>query len=439
MAGTGFAWPAKRSERSLKVTVRWGYLGGERYLPLNILRWWAKGAIKPPMPSAFFQFYCPTKIVFNPGIAKDFGAELSALSLSRALIVTDKMLKEIGLIDPVIEGLKGAGVEVAGIFSDVPPNSELGVARRCADLALEKEADGLIAIGGGSVIDSAKVADILFTHGGDLVADYSGAETLPGPLKPLVAIPTTAGTGSEVTHAAVILDEKNHTKLSFVDRNLAPHLAVLDPELTLKLPPKLTAATAMDAMTHAIESYTSIQANPISEAFAARAIPMIRQNILKTVLHGEDLEGRGALLAASMMAGIAFDHALVGIVHGMAHATGGLVGIHHGTANSIFLPWGMEYNLETSAERYADIAGFLGIKADGGGAEAMARKAIEVVKRLRVQLYEACGLPYRLRDAGVGEDLLEAIAEGAVNDGTSFYNPREVVKEQVLEQVKKAY
>lgn len=391
------------------------------------------------MSSGFFQFYCPTKIVFNPGIAKDFSAELSVFSLSRVLVITDKMLLDLGVVKPVLEGLKNAGVEVATIFSDVPANSELKVIQRCADEAIRKEVDGTIAVGGGSVIDTAKGVNILLTHGGDLVNDYSGAETLPGPLKPLIAIPTTAGTGSEVTHAAVILDAESHTKLSFVDRNLAPHLAVLDPELTIGLPPKLTAATAMDALTHAIECYTSIQSNPISEAFAAKAIPLIRKNIMKAVLHGEDIEARGGLLTAATIAGIAFDHAMVGCVHGMAHATGGLVGIHHGTANSIFLPWGMEYNIEVCTGKYAEIAELLGVKTEGLSAEAAARKGIEAIKRLREELYQACGLPYRLKDAGVKEDLLEAIAEGAVNDGTSFYNPREVVKELILEQVKKAY
>lgn len=391
------------------------------------------------MPQAFFQFHCPTKIISCAGIAREFTAELEALGLTKVLIVTDKMLTELKIIDPVLEGLKNAGVQVRGIYSEVPPNSELKAVKRCADEAARLDVDGFIAIGGGSVLDTAKGAAILFTHGGDLVRDYSGAETLPGPLRPVVAIPTTAGTGSEVTRAAVILDEETHTKLSFVDRHLGPALAVLDPELTVGLPPKLTAATAMDALTHAIESFTSIQANPFSEAMAAKAIPLIRQNILKAVLHGEDLEARGELLTAATMAGIAFDHAMVGVVHGMAHATGGLVGVHHGTANSIFLPWGMEYNLTVCADKYAQIAGLLGVKTAGLSDEAAARKGIEAVLRLREELNQACGLPYRLRDAGVSEDQLEAIAEGAVNDGTSFYNPREVEKEQVFEAVKKAY
>lgn len=387
----------------------------------------------------FYQFNCATRIVFNNGLSRDFGAELALLNPARIFVVTDKILKDLKIIDPILEGVKRAGIEIVSVFAEVPSNSELGLIKRVADQARRCEADSILAIGGGSVIDTAKVVDILLTHEGDLVADYSGAQTLPGPLKPLIAIPTTAGTGSEVSTCAVILDEKTHTKLSFVDRHLAPHLAILDPELTTSMPPKLTAATAMDAMTHAIESYTSLQANPVSRAFSAMAIPLIRKNLMTSVLHGENLDARGALLTAATMAGIAFDHAMVGVVHGMAHATGGLTGIHHGTANSIFLPWGMEYNLEVSSERYAEIAEFLGVRKRGMDNNEAAQAAINSIKRLREDLHHACGLPTRLSDAGVSENLLEAIAEGAVNDGTSFYNPREVVKEAVLEQVKKAY
>ena len=391
------------------------------------------------MSQNFFQFYCPTKLVFNPGISKDISAELSVYSLSKVFIITDKMLLDLGVVAPILEGLKGAGVEVAGIFKDVPPNSEIKVIQRAADEAIRSEADGVIAIGGGSVLDTAKGVDILLTHGGDLVNDYSGAETLPGPLKPLIAIPTTAGTGSEVTHVAVILDEATHNKLSFVDRNLAPHLAVLDPELTVGLPPKLTAATAMDALTHSIESMTSIQANPVSDAFAARAIPLICENILKAVKNGKDIDARGALMTAATMAGVAFDHAMVGIIHGMSHSAGALAPVHHGTANSIFLPWGMEYNFEPCVKKYAEIASLMGVPVSGLSDEARARKAIEYILQLRLNLHQECGLAYRLRDSGVREDQLDDIAEGAVNDGTSFYNPREVVKEEVLKQVKNAY
>ncbi len=389
--------------------------------------------------SDFFQFYCPTKLVFHPGISKDFSVELAPYALTKVQVITDAMLVKVGLVQPIVEGLKNAGIEVVSLFDRVPPNSELKIIQECADEAIQKEVDGIIAIGGGSVIDTAKCVDILLTYGGDLVNDYSGAETLAGPLKPLIAIPTTAGTGSEVTHAAVILDASTHTKLSFVDRNLAPHLAILDPELTFGLPAKLTAATAMDALTHAIECMTSVQANPISEALASHIIPLIRQNIVKAVLHGEDIEARSALMTAATLAGIAFDHSMVGVVHGMSHAAGGLAGVHHGLANSIFLPWGMEYNFEKCVEKYAKVATLLGVNRGSLSDAELAKKGIESIKRLRSELKQACGMAENLSEAGVSENLLEAIAEGAVNDGTSFYNPREVIKEDLLPFIQKAF
>lgn len=394
----------------------------------------------------FYQFHCSTRVLFQNGLARDFSAELSSLNLSRLSIVTDTALRDLNLIDPILEGVKKSGVEIVGLFSEVPSNSELEVVKRCAEGAIRNNADGFLAIGGGSVIDTAKTANILLSYGGDLVSDYSGAQTLPGPLKPLIAIPTTAGTGSEVSSAAVILDKKHQTKLSFVDHHLAPTLAILDPELTVSLPPRLTAATAMDALTHAIESYTSPQASDFSRALSRQAIPLIRKHLVRAILHGDDLEARGALLTAATLAGIAFDQAMVGVVHGMAHAAGGLFEIHHGTANSIFLPWGMEYNLEVAGDSYAEIGELLGVRKSGPALRRpgmkkreAARAAIEAVKRLRREIYRACGLPFRLRDVGVKEDQLESIAEAAVQDGTSFYNPREVVKEEVLKEIRKAF
>ncbi|OGQ29424.1 MAG: hypothetical protein A3I75_06430 [Deltaproteobacteria bacterium RIFCSPLOWO2_02_FULL_50_16] len=388
----------------------------------------------------FFQYQCPTKIVYGVGLSRDFSAELAGLPLKKLVVITDRVLERLKVIDPIIEGVKNAGVEILEIYTDVPPNSEVKTVKKCAEMAARHHADGILAIGGGSVIDTAKAANIVFTHGGDLVGDYSGTQTITSPLKPLIVIPTTAGTGSEVTQAAVILDQQTHTKLSFVDHYLYPTLAILDPEVTVSMPPQITAATGMDALTHAIEACVGIQSNPISDGFAMKAISLVRHHLVTAVKDGGNLEARGGMLTAAVMAGIAFDHSLVGVVHGMAHAAGGLTGLHHGTANSIFLPWGMEYNLETCPEKFAEVANYLGVKKEG-------RAAIQEVQRLQKELHEACGLPMTLKEAGIDaglslkglEYMLEAIAEGAVNDGTSFYNPREVVKEEVLVQVRKAY
>jgi len=387
----------------------------------------------------FYQFHLNTKILFQPGIAKDFGNELSQLPAKRYLLVADPYFVQSGVAAEIAKGVEAAEFEVVGIFSDIPPNSEVQVVKACIALAQSKQAEGLIVLGGGSAIDTAKAANIVLTLGGDLVEDHSGSQTIPHALKPLIAIPTTAGTGSEVTSSAVIFDEGSQRKLSFNDAFIRPHLALLDPELTLSVPAKATAMTGMDALTHSIESITSVQANPMSDALAKQAIPRILEFLPKAVQHGEDLEARSEMMIAANMAGIAFDHAMVGVVHSMSHATGGIAHVPHGMANSIFLPYGMEYNLEVSADRYAEIAKLMGVDVSGMDVNTAARAAIDAVRGLRQKLKQGSGLPDRLRDAGVKETQLEEIARSAVEDGTSFFNPREVVFEEVLKKIREAY
>jgi len=238
---------------------------------------------------------------------------------------------------------------------------------------------------------------------------------------------------------AVIYDETNKEKLAFPDKFLLPNLAVLDPEMTISLPPKMTAGTGMDALTHALEAYVGIQASPISDAFAAGAIELIVNNLPRATENGNDIEARGAMLIASTMAGISFSHSMVGCVHGMAHATGGLFRVPHGIANGIYLPSGMEYNFEEIKTKLARLAPVMGESTAGLSEEKAARKAIDAVNTLREKLNRLGALPLRLRDVGVPEDGLADIAEGALNDGTSFYNPREVDPEALLPYIKKAY
>lgn len=387
----------------------------------------------------FFEFYNPTKVVYGAGIALDLKPELDLLGVGKYFIVSDKVISDLGLVKKVEDGLTSAGIKVTGEFLDVPPNSEVKTVNACAKQAKASGAEGLIAIGGGSVIDTAKAANILICEGGDLVEDHSGAQTLTRPLKPLIVIPTTAGTGSEVTIIAVIYDEESSVKMSFADKFLLPILAVLDPEMTVSMPPTLTASTAMDALTHAIEAYVGLQWSPISDAFAVGAIELVFNNIVKATENGDDLEARGALLVASNMAGISFSHSMVGCVHGMAHTVGGLYHVPHGVANAILLPHGMEYNFEEVKEKYARLAPVMGEDVAGLSVDDAARKSIEAVRKLTSKLNEMGALPLRLREVGVPEDGLPEVAEGTVMDGTCFYNPREVVAEEILVHLKKAY
>jgi alcohol dehydrogenase class IV len=238
---------------------------------------------------------------------------------------------------------------------------------------------------------------------------------------------------------SVIYDEDNKEKLAFVDKYLLPNLAVLDPEMTLSLPPKMTAATGMDALTHAVEAYLGTQTSPVSDAFALGAVELIMKHLVNATKDGNDVEARGGQLIASTMAGIAFTHSMVGCIHGMAHAAGALYRVPHGVANGILLPFGLEYNFEEIKERLARLAPVMGEDATGLSEEEAARLAIQAVRKLSAELNELGALPLRLRDVGVPEDGLVAIAEGALNDGTSFYNPREMDAEELLPYLQNAY
>ncbi len=387
----------------------------------------------------FYQFQHPTKMIYGERLASDFSHELEGMNAKKYFMVSDPVINDLGLLKEIKEGMEQGGITITGRFLDVPQDASIEAVEAISKQATETGAEGLIAVGGGSVIDATKAANFTFSHGGDFIEDYSGAGTLTEPLKPFVVIPTTAGTGSENTLVAIIYDTKNKVKLAFSDSYLLPDLAVLDPMMTKSLPPGLTASTGMDALTHAIESYVGIDTSPHSEALAVAAIELISKNLARSTEDGDDLEARGAMLIASNMAGTSFSHSMVGCVHSMAHVTGGLFRIPHGIANAIFLPHGMEYNFEECKEKYAKLAYFMGEDVSALSVDDAAKKTIEAVRNLTKKLNRASGIPINLKDAGVPKERLNEIAEGAAEDGTSIYNIREVVAEEILVHVKNAY
>jgi alcohol dehydrogenase len=387
----------------------------------------------------FYQFYHPTKVIYGEGLVDDFSHELEELKARTFFVVSDPGIRALGLVQRTMDGLQEAGFTISGAYYDVPQDASVQAVESIGRLAAESGAQGLIAIGGGSVIDATKAANFIFSEGGDLVEDYSGAATLTRPLKPFVVIPTTAGTGSECTLVAVINDVANKTKLAFSDKFLLPDLAVLDPLMTQSLPPGLTASTGMDALTHAVESYVGVDSSPHSEALAAAAIRHIFKYLLRATKNGNDLEARGGMLIAANLAGSSFSHSMVGCVHSMAHAIGGIARVPHGVANAVLLPHGMEYNFEVGKQKYAELLPFMGVDGSGLSVEAAARKAIEAVRELGRQLSALDAIPTRLRDTGVSQEVLPQIAEAAVEDGTIVYNPREVVAEEILKHLESAY
>jgi alcohol dehydrogenase class IV len=385
----------------------------------------------------FCLFNVPTRIVFGPGLSADFSAELVGLGGSRAMIVTEKFLSGLGLPSRIRGALEGAGLELAGCFDEVVPDSAVELVERGAQVARELRADRIVALGGGSSIDTAKAINLLLSEGGKLL-DHQGVQTLTRPLLPLIAIPTTAGTGSEVSTAAVIHDPATRTKVSFVDRHLAPALAVLDPELTLTLPARMTAATGMDALTHAIEAFTGLEASPFSDALAAQAVQLVFRHLETAVSQPSELEARSGMLVASTMAGIAFSHSMVGVVHAMAHALGGHCRVPHGEANAVMLPHGIDFNLATRQEKYAQLGGWLGCEPEGMPPTLAAATASAGVRRLLASLHERCGSPTNLTQAGVRAEELPEVAALAICEGSTFYNPREVTEEHVLRMLRSA-
>jgi alcohol dehydrogenase len=375
----------------------------------------------------YFEFALGSRVLYKCGIARELGQVVADLGAQRAFIVADKGVIAAGLLAPVINGLE-ANVVVAGVYDGVPPNSSLETVQAATQAAREAQADVLIAVGGGSPMDTAKGMRILLTLGG-AIPDYEGYNVIEQPLMPMIAVPTTAGTGSEVTAIAVIKDEAEGRKISIVSRYLVPDLAVLDPELTLTLPPRLTAATGMDALSHAIETYVSTENNPFSDSLALAAIDMIATNLRDAVQVGNNPEPRSQMLLASCMAGVAFSSSLLGVVHAISHAVGGRYPIHHGTLNSIILPYGMEYNAVVAPHRYVRIARAMGVNLGGRSDEEVIADGISAVRTLAAD----CGLPTRLRDVEVPEEALPELAALSIVEAAIFNNPRIATEEELLD------
>ncbi len=393
------------------------------------------------MIPSYYEFFNPVKVMAGNMAVDNLPYELDQLGASRPLIITDKGVVGAGLLQFVVDSFSGSDATIGAVFDETPVDSSNHVVNELARIYRNNDCDSIVAVGGGSVLDTAKAVNILATEGGEDLLDFMGSEILKHPLKPFIAIPTTAGTGSEVTMAAMIADPDRGIKMPFTSHYLYPNVAILDPRMTLTMPPKVTAATGMDALTHAVESYTCMQKNPLSDAHASAAIALVRENLLLAVENGKDKNARFALANAALLAGAAFSNAMVGVVHSLAHAAGGVCHVPHGIANAIYLPHGMEYNMPKVGELYGELLLPL------AGAEVYAqtprdqrpKRAIQAVKTLNQDLNRLCGMPITLKEAGVSEGSLETLAEATINDGAVTFNPREVEKKDALKIIRSAY
>ncbi len=372
-----------------------------------------------------FTFTAPTQIVFGAGVSQQAGQRAVRLGMSKALLVTDGGLVKTGIPQKIAASLEQAGIEHV-LFSDVQSNPTTDQVAAGLEAYREGKCDGLVAVGGGSSIDVAKAVGILATNGGQIV-DYEAPAKVEKPIPPLIAIPTTCGTGSEVTVFVVITDEARHYKLTVVSRRVIPKMALVDPDLLASLPAWLLAATGVDALTHAIESYTNLVVDPLSEALDLRAIELVAEHLRPAVANG-DPHALASMALASTTAGIGLSNARQGLCHAMAHPVSGYAGVHHGVANAILLPHVMAFNVIGNPGKYATIAAVMGEPIEGLSLMDAAEYSVTAVQRLTSDV----NIPQTLRDVGVTDEMIEPMAQDAIRSGNVKINPRRATLEDVI-------
>lgn len=390
----------------------------------------------------YYEFYNPIKILSGENALENIPYELNVRGALRPLIITSGTPIKVGLTSIITDALVGYGIEANAIFSDVEKDSSFETVEKAAQFYQRNACDSIIALGGGSVLDTAKGVKILISQGADSLERFMGNEMIPAGLPvPFIMIPTTAGTGSECTKVAVIANPKEQIKHEFISTELLPNVAVIDPRTTLTLPPRATAATGADAMVHCVEAFTCLQKNPISDAFALGALDLIGRNFINAVNDGEDAVYRLAMSNAALMAGIAFSNSMVGLCHAIGHACGAIGHVAHGEAMAILLPAVMRYNMDAmlNGALLSDLYGrlLLPLSGDEVYAQTQSRKrmekTIERIEEILAYLHQKCGLPLTLEQADITEKDFAAIAELAQNDGAILVNPKPAGFDQIIE------
>jgi alcohol dehydrogenase class IV len=387
-------------------------------------------------------FHSAGQLLFGRHATQQLGDIANRLSARRVLIVTDPILAKAGLLEPVHVPLSEAGV-VAEVFFGGEPEPSTRAADEAIALGRDFRPDAVLGLGGGSNMDLAKITAVVLKHGGKPL-DYSGDDKVPGPVLPLICLPTTAGTGSEVSAAAVLTDTEQQIKVGILSNHLRPRIAVIDPLLTVSCPPKVTADSGIDALTHAIEAYTAVDnahfplplgersvyqgGHPFGDMFAEKAIALIGKYLRRAVSHGTDLDAREGMALAATLAGLSFSNVGVAAVHALEYPVGGATHCSHGAGNGLLLPFVMRYNLPARRRQLAIIARLLGADVDGKSEADAAEAAITAVEKLRRDI----GIPLRLRDLGVTESQLRIFAEKAFSIKRILrVNPRPVTVEDL--------
>ncbi len=395
-------------------------------------------------------FHTPGMLLFGPNAVLQLGDVVRRLGAKRLLLVTDAVLLKVGLVERVHAPLLEAGVAVE-VFPEGEPEPSLRAAAACIAHAARFKPDAVLGLGGGSNMDLAKITALVHTHGGQ-PRDYVGDDKVPGPILPLICVPTTAGTGSEVSAATVLTDTDNHIKVGVLSNYLRPKVALVDPLLTVSCPPKVTADSGIDALTHAIEAFTAVDnevfplphgertvyqgRHPFGDMLAEKAIALIGKHLRRAVANGQDLEAREGMALAATMAGMSFSNVGVAVVHALEYPVGGATHCSHGAGNGLLLPYVMRFNLPARRPQFAAIARLLGEDVGGLSDTEAAEKAIAAVERLRADI----GIPNRLRELGVKEEQLRPFAEKAFGIKRILrVNPRTVTAEDLEGILRQAY
>jgi alcohol dehydrogenase class IV len=395
-------------------------------------------------------FHSAGRLVFGSGAIRQLPAGLERITSNKVLIITDRRLVSAGLVDRVRTPLIESGRTV-DVFDGGEPEPSLQVAQSALEHAKRFQPDAILGLGGGSNMDLAKITANVLTHGGKF-ADYFGFDKIPGPLCPLVCVPTTAGTGSEVSHAAVLTDAENQMKVSTLSQLLRPTLAVVDPELTLTCPPTATADSGIDALTHAIEAYTAVDytdlavaageawpydgKTPLGDCLAEKAISLIGEHLVTAVKQPENLPAREGMALAATLAGLAFSNCAVAVVHALEYPLGGALHCSHGAGNGLLLPYVMRFNMPARMKELAAIARLLGEDVTGMEPEAAANQGIAAVEKLRREI----GIPERIRELGGSREQLPGFAARAHEiKRLMLLNPRLPSEQDLLTILESAY
>lgn len=379
-----------------------------------------------------FNYFCKSNIMFGCGSVAKLPELIKKHDLHKIMVVYDKGVKAAGIAEQVLEQVKKTGVEYI-IFDDVIPNPTNQVVEMAYGIARKNETDGFVAVGGGSSIDTAKAISLLMTNPGK-IEDYAGIGKVKNDCLPLIAIPTTAGTSSEITNVSALIDTEKVIKYVVIDNKLVATEVIADPEFTITAPPGVTAATGMDAITHAVESYISREATPLTEYHSLTGLQILYQNIVEAVENGANRDAREQMMLGCIITGFGFSNANLGLVHGIAHTLSAHFGLAHGMANAAVLPYVMEYNAESCPGKMAEMARTIGLPVTGNvdaDKYFLAEELKQLIQRLKIKT---------LSQQGISRNDFEMLADDVLKEPVLGFNPRQnITKSDVIEILEKAF